>query len=85
MRLGFGVDAKMHFFDIRVFHPNTPSYLKTQPASLFQRHELEKKREYGNRIRSMECGREATKLIFYSHLADLLSKKQAHPIPRHFH
>jgi len=70
-----------------VFHPNAPSYLGTRPASLFRRHELEKKREYGDRVRSVDCGsftplvfstfgglgREAT--VFYSRLADLLSKK----------
>ena len=84
-------------FGIRVFHPNSPSYLKTQPASLFRRHELEKKREYGDRVRSVVCGsftplvfskfgglgREAT--IFYTRLTDLLSKKHRtpRPIPRH--
>ena len=42
---------------LRVFHhPNVPSYLRTQPASLFRRHELEQKREYGDRIPcSVEC------------------------------
>ena len=44
------------FFNIRVFHPNALSYLRTQPASLFRRHELEKKREYGDRIKSVEHG-----------------------------
>jgi len=79
------------FFDVRVFHPNTPSYQCTSIASLFCRHEFEKKHEYGDRIRSAEfasftplvfstfggLGREAT--IFYSHLADLLSAQHAIP------
>ena len=84
MQLGFGARCQDAFFDIRVFHPNAPSYLKTQPASLFRRHELEKKREYGDRVCSVECGsfiplvfstfvglavREAT--IFHSRLATL--------------
>jgi len=74
-----------------VFHPNAPSYLKTQPALLFRRHELEKKWKYVDRIRSVECGsftplvfsifgglgREA--VIFYSRLADLLAKKHGTP------
>ena len=74
-------------FDVRVFHPNAPSYRQTRVASLFRRHELEKKREYGDRIRSVDCGsftplvfstfgglgKEAT--IFYNRLADLLSQK----------
>ena len=64
-----------------------PSYLRTQPASLFRRDELEKKWEYGDRVRSVEygsftplvfstfsgLGREAT--VFYSRLADLLLRK----------
>jgi len=76
------------FFDVRVFHPNVPSYQCTSITSLFRRHELEKKREYGDRIRSVEfasftplvfstfggLGREAT--IFYSSLADLLSAQR---------
>ena len=80
---GFWGRRQGAFFDIRVFHPNASCYLKTQPASLFRRHELEKKREYGDRVRSVECGsftplvfstfgglgRKAT--IFYSRLADL--------------
>ena len=88
---GFWGRCQGAFFDIRVFHTNTPSYLKTQPASLFRRHGLEKKRENGDRVCSMECGsfiplvfstfgglgREAT--IFYSRLADLLSKKHGTP------
>ena len=88
---GFWGRRQGAFFDIRVFHPNAPSYLKTQPASIFQRHGLEKKQEYGDRIRSVECGsfiplvfstfgglgREAT--IFYSRLAYLLSKKHDTP------
>ena len=75
------------FFDIRVFHPNATSYFQTQVASLFRRQELEKKREYGDRVRTVECGsftplvfslfgglgKEAT--IFYDRLADLLAHK----------
>jgi len=48
--LGSGVDVRVHFLNIRVFHPNAPSYLRTQPASLFRRHELKKKQEYDDRI-----------------------------------
>ena len=73
------------FFAIRVFRPNAPSYCRTQVGSLFHRHELEKKREYGDHVQSVESasftplmfstfggvGREAT--IFYSCLANLLA------------
>ena len=44
---GFWGRRQGAFFDIRVFHPNAPSYLRTQPASLFRKHEMEKKRECG--------------------------------------
>ena len=51
---GFWGRRQGAFFDIRVFHPNAPSYRRTQVGSLFHRHELEKKREYGDRVRSVE-------------------------------
>ena len=60
---GFWGRCQGAFFDVRVFHPNAPSYLRTQPVSLFRRHELEKKREYGDRVRSMEHG-SFTHLVF---------------------
>ena len=77
------------FFDIRVFHPNASSYHQTQVGSLFCRHELEKKHEYRDRVRSVESasftplvfstfgglGREAS--IFYSRLANLLAIRHA--------
>ena len=50
---GFWGRQQGAFFDIRVFHPNAASYRRTQVGSLFRRHELEKKREYGDRIRSV--------------------------------
>ena len=53
---GFWGRRQGALFDVRVFHPNAPSYRQTRVASLFRRHELEKKREYGDRIRSVDCG-----------------------------
>ena len=75
------------FFDVRVFHPNAPSYRNSNIPSIYRRHEQAKKREYGDRVREVELasftplvfattggmGREAT--IFYRRLADLLSRK----------
>ena len=72
-----------------MFHPNAPSYCQTQVGSLFSRHELEKKHEYGDRVHNVESasftplvfstfgglGREAS--IFYSRLADLLAIRHA--------
>ena len=42
------------FFDVRVFHPNAPSYCNTSVPSLYRRHEAQKKREYGDRVREVE-------------------------------
>ena len=60
---GFWGRQQGALFDIRVFHPNAPSYHQTRVASIFRRHELEKKREYGDRIRSVDCG-SFTPLVF---------------------
>ena len=79
------------FFDVRVFHPNAPSYYGSPIQSLYRRPEREKKREYGDGVREIEhasftplifattggMGREAT--IFYCRLADLLSHKNNVP------
>ena len=51
---GFWGRRQHAFFDIRVFHPNAPSYCQTQVGPLFRRHELEKKREYGDHVCSVE-------------------------------
>ena len=78
----------MCIFDIRVFHPNAQSYHHSSISSLYRRHELAKKREYGDRIREVEngsftplvfattggIGREAT--LFYKRLADQISEKR---------
>ena len=79
---GFWGRQQGAFFDIRVLHPNAPSY---QVRSLFRRHELEKKHEYGGHFHNVESasftplvfstfgglGRGAT--ISYSRLVDLLA------------
>ena len=51
------------FFDVRVFHPNAPSYRDKSVAALFRKHELDKKREYGDRISEVENG-SFTPLVF---------------------
>ena len=80
-------DGNVHFFDVRVFHPNAQSYHHSSIHSLYRKHEQIKKREYGNRVREVEyasftplvlatsggMGREAT--MFYKRLADTLSTK----------
>ena len=43
---GFWSKQKVAFFDVRVFHPNAPSYRNTSIPALYRQHELGKKREY---------------------------------------
>ena len=79
------------FFDVRVFHPNAPSYRDKSVAALFRKHELDKKREYGARIREVENG-SFTPLVFsttggasrettvvFKRLAELLANKRNLP------
>ena len=84
---GFWGQRQSAFFDVRVFHPNAPSYCNTSVPSLYRRHEAQKKREYGDRVREVEqasftplvfattggMGREA--IVFYRRLADHLSRR----------
>ena len=51
---GFWGQRQSAFFDVRVFHPNAPSYCNTSVPSLYRRHEVQKKREYGDRVREVE-------------------------------
>ena len=88
---GFWGQRQSAFYDVRVFHPNVQSYCQSSIPSLYRRHELQKKREYGNRmIREVEqasftplflllatggMGKEA--VVFYRRLADLLSRRSS--------
>lgn len=44
------------FFDVRVLHPNAPSYLQSSSTSLYNNHEKEKMRKYSARVMSVEKG-----------------------------
>lgn len=44
------------FYDVRVFHPNSPSYLSKTPKQLYITHEREKMRKYNSRILQVEKG-----------------------------
>ena len=82
-----GGSGKVPFLKVRVFHPNALSYCNTSVPSLYRRHEAQKKREYGDRVREVEqasftplvfattggMGREA--IVFYRRLADHLSRR----------
>ena len=43
------------FFDVRVLHPNAPSYMDSSLSSLYQRHEMEKMKKYNSP--SHYCGK----------------------------
>ena len=44
------------FLDVRVMHPNSPSYLDKTPDQIYKQHEREKKRTYNDRILHVEKG-----------------------------
>ena len=85
---GFWSRQQSAFFDVRVFHPNAPSYRNTSITALYRRQEQAKKREYGDRIREVEHA-SFTPLVFsttgglskettiaYRRLAELLATKR---------
>ena len=53
---GFWSRGREAFFDVRVFHPNAPTYRNRDLAALYKMHEGIKKREYGERVREVERG-----------------------------
>ena len=79
------------FLDVRVFHPDCPSYRLSQPASLYRRFEREKKRQYGERVRQVELGSFTPIVLsslggmgpedttFFRRLACLLAEKNTQP------
>ena len=90
---GFWSPAQDAYFDVRVFYPNAPSNRSGSLSAAYKKHEVIKKRAYGQRVRDVEggvftplvfsttggMGREAT--TFYKRLADLLAQKQLKPYP----
>ena len=76
------------FFDVRVLHPNAPSYRSTELNTLYRNHELEKMRKYNSRVISLERG-SFTPLIYttfggmgpqatryHKRLAELVARKR---------
>ena len=53
------------FFDVRVFYPNAQSNQSSSLSSAYRKHEMEKKRAYGQRVREVEHG-SFTPLVFSS-------------------
>ena len=46
----------MSYLDVRVFHPNAPSYVTQSMGSLYRSKEAGKKQAYGQRVREVEGG-----------------------------
>ena len=79
------------FFDVRVFNPHAPSNRHPRLSSCYRKHELEKKRQYEQRVREVEhasftplvlsatggTANEAT--TFYKRLASCLATKWDQP------
>ena len=88
---GFWERSERAFFDVRVFNPFTPSNLKHPLESCYRLHEMEKRRQYDESVREVECGsftplvfstsggmgRQAT--VFFKRLASLLARKRDQP------
>ena len=51
------------FMDVRVFHPNAPSYLKVPITNLYKQHQNQKKLAYMRRVQEVEQG-SFTPLVF---------------------
>ena len=79
------------YFDVRVFNPFAPSNRNQQPAAVFRKHELEKKRAYQQQVQDVEQssftplvlsatgGMGAETTTFYNRLAAMLSQKWENP------
>lgn len=53
---GFWSRSEDAFFDVRIFHPNAPSYIKVPLVELFGRHEQQKRLEYEERVCNVDHG-----------------------------
>ena len=90
----WGNKRQLAFFDVRVFNPNAPSCCNSSMASVYSRHENEKRRAYQQRIIEVEHGF-FTPLVFsanggmgpaatvtYKRITSLLAEKRAEPYPK---
>ena len=53
---GFWTRGEDAYFDVKVFHPDAPSYKSKSPTSLFEVHEQRKRLEYEERIVNVDRG-----------------------------
>ena len=54
--IGVWAPQERTFIDVRIFHPNAPSYVNKDVPKLYVTHEKEKKRAYNERIINVEKG-----------------------------
>ena len=85
---GFWDNQQQDTFDVRVFIPFAPSYRESTLAANYRRHEQQKRREYGLRVREVDRGYftplvfttgggmapEAT--VFFKRLASMIAEKR---------
>ena len=85
---GFWAPAQRAFFDVRVFDLSTQKYRGLEVGKCFRRNEMEKKRNYNERVTAVEnvtfmplvfsitggMGRECT--TFYTRLCQMLAEKR---------
>ena len=76
------------FLDIRIMHPNCPSYVNKSIEKVYEEHEKSKKREYNERVIQVEkgsftsivfstfggMGKETT--VYHKRIAQLIAKKR---------
>ena len=72
------------FLDIRIMHPNCPSYINKDISQVYETHEKAKKRAYNERIIQVEKG-SFTPIVFSTfggmgNEADRFHKRLAHLI-----
>ena len=61
--VGIWSSMERTFLDVRVMHPNSPTYIEKTPEQIYLQHEREKKRTYNDRVLQVEKG-SFTPLIF---------------------
>ena len=61
--IGLWAPFEKSYVDIRIFHPNAPSYINKNLKQVYKEHESEKKRQYNDRVINVERGT-FTPLIF---------------------
>ena len=87
----WGKDHQTAYFDVRIFNPFAQSYANSSMSKCYRKHELDKKREYEERIREIEHG-SFSPLVFstaggmgsiattvYKRIASLIADKRQEP------